>query len=807
MPAATAENWLELPISGMSCASCATKIESALRHTPCVLEAQVNYGAERARLRLEQGESPEGAIGAIEALGFGVRSRSDRLPVRGLSDPSCASRIESALREVPGVLLANVEFAQLELELQFIPESVSLEELASVVAAAGEYELDLSGEALEAQGEPDSDPGLMAQLLLSVVLSCGIMLVSMRGMLGILGEVSDVRAAWLMLALGTPVQLLCGWRFHLGCWRSARHGMTDMNTLISLGTFSAYLYSLSVTLWPAAGPQPAVYYETAAMIIALILVGRSLEARARGRTSQAIRKLLSLAPATALVLRDGEFVEQAAASVRVGDTVLVRPGTRIPVDGEVTEGQSAVDASMLTGESLPVETGPGDLVAGGTVNQQGALTLRATRVGRDTALAQIVRLVREAQGSKAPIQRLADRVSGIFVPIVLLIALITLAVWLVFGPSVEQAVMVAVAVLIVACPCSLGLATPTAIMVGAGVGARMGILIRSGEALETLAGLKVVLLDKTGTLTIGRPTLTDVLAVPDVDSDEVLRLAASLEQLSEHPVARAIVDAALERGVKLAPATGLEAVAGKGVEGRVDEGLLLVGNRQLLEDNGLDVSPLLAQADGLASRGRTVSYVARMSGLLGLVAVSDAPRPEAREVIELLSKMGVRVVMITGDNRPTALAIAAEVGITEVRAEVLPAQKEAAVRAFQEQGLAVGMVGDGINDAPALARADVGLAIGCGADIAMEAADVTLISGNLMGLPRAIALSRDTLRVIRQNLFWAFFYNSAGIPLAAGVFYPLMGWLLSPVIAAGAMALSSISVVSNSLRLRWVARK
>ncbi len=799
------EKWVELPISGMSCASCAAKIESTLSASSAVLEAHVSFGAERVRLRLSESASCADPVGLIEGLGFKVGLRREVLRAREELSAQAVEAIQAALGASPGVLSFEVERQAGTLSLVYLPEEVSGKELVKVAGVASGCQFELSGEAVA--DEPTERLGLV--LGTSICFTLAVMAISMREMLGIMSNMGDCRASWVMLALAAPVQLLCGWRFHLGCWRAARHGIAEMNTLISIGTFAAFGYSLAVTVWPGlVGGEPHVYYDTSVMIITLILLGRLLENRARGRTSRAIRQLLDLTPRTARVEREGQFLEVPADEVEIGDRLRVLPGERFPVDGEVLEGCSAVDESMLTGESLPVDRGPGDPVAGGTVNQQGALRVRATRVGRDTTLSQIVRLVREAQASKAPIQRLADRVSGIFVPAVLACALVTLLVWLAVGPSVEMAVMVAVAVLIVACPCSLGLATPTAIMVGTGVGARMGVLIRSGEALERLAGLQVILIDKTGTLTLGSPQLTDVVANEGYEEDQVLRLAASLESLSTHPVARAIVEAAGARGLTLAEAGSLDAVAGKGVEGRVeDEGLLLVGNRALLEDNGIDVSSLSEQAQALASEGRTVSYVARMAGPIGLVAVADAPKPEARAAVEELSGMGLRVVMLTGDNWPTAEAVAAQVGIEEVRAEVLPDQKEAAVREFQIDGTPVGMLGDGINDAPALVRADVGLAIGGGTDIAIEAADVTLISGDLRGAARAIRLSRSTLGVIRQNLFWAFFYNSAGIPVAAGVFYPLMGWLLSPVIAAGAMALSSISVVSNSLRLSRIARR
>jgi Cu+-exporting ATPase len=616
---------------------------------------------------------------------------------------------------------------------------------------------------------------------------------------------SERATMWVMLALATPVQFWAGWQFYTGAWKVARHRSADMNTLIAVGTSAAYLYSLVATVAPRvfepAGRLPDLYYDTAAVIIALILLGRLLEARARAGTTEAIRKLIGLQPRTARIVRDGAELEIPVDQVLSGDEVLVRPGEKVPVDGIVLDGHSTIDESMLTGESVPVEKAPGDEVIGATVNKAGSFRFRATKVGKETALAQIIRLVEQAQGSKAPIQRIADRVSARFVPAVIGVALLTFAVWLATGSSFASAMLAFVAVLIIACPCALGLATPTAIMVGTGRGAEMGILVRGAEALETARKLDTVVLDKTGTLTQGEPDVTDV--VPrDEEADDVLALAAAVESRSEHPLGEAVVRYARERGLHLPPVKDFRAAVGHGVTGTVGDQSVTVGSARHLRELGLDTAPLDEQAQRLEVEGKTAIYVAVGGEPAAVIAIADTIKREAVDAVVELRRLGLEVAMVTGDNRRTAEAIARQAGIDRVLAEVLPEHKASEVKRLQEQGRRVAMVGDGINDAPALAQADVGIAIGTGTDIAIEASDLTLMSGDLRGVPRAFELSRQTMRTIKQNLVGAFAYNVTLIPLAAGVLYPLWGVLLDPVLAAAAMAASSVTVVTNALRLR-----
>ena len=615
---------------------------------------------------------------------------------------------------------------------------------------------------------------------------------------------------WLFLALATPVQFYVGWDYYVGGYKSLRAGSANMDVLVAMGSSAAYFYSLAVLLFPGLGGH--VYFETSAMIITLIKLGKLLEARAKGRTSEAIKKLMGLRPKTARVMRDGDEVDVPVESVMLGDLVVIRPGERLPVDGIVADGRSAVDESMLTGESLPVDKGPGDEVVGGTINKQGLLRFEATRVGAQTALAQIIRLVEEAQGSKAPIQRLADRISAVFVPVVIGVALVTFFAWLIIGGvGFTESMIYMVAVLVIACPCALGLATPTAIMVGTGKGAEHGILFKNSEALERAHEMWAVVLDKTGTITRGEPSVTDIVVegrdgeARDADRLSLLQLAASAELGSEHPLGKAIILAAQQEGLELSGPEGFEAVAGQGIAATVNGRQVLVGSELLLESRGAVLNGLDAALARLEDEAKTAMLIAADGEALGIVAVADTVKEGSVEAIRQMEEMGLSVVMITGDNQRTAEAIGEQVGLQRVVARVLPGDKAVQVKSLQDESASVvGMVGDGINDAPALAQADVGIAIGTGTDVAMAAADVTLMSGDLRGVPRAIGLSRATMRTIKQNLFWAFFYNIILIPLAAGVFYPWLGIRLHPVIAAGAMAFSSIFVVTNSLRLRRV---
>ena len=743
------------------------------------------------------------------------------MPVVGMHCAACANRIERALGDTPGVKEAGVNFATARATVKFDPRSVTPHDLRAAVQGQGYDALlpepgdgqngveDAATQAREAEYQR-----ARVRFLVAAALTVPVLILAMGGhLIPSLKETFDFPARpWVELLLTTPVLFWAGWDFIAGAWRAARHRAADMNTLVAVGTLSAYLYSLAATIAPAwftpahaHGPQPlpAVYYEVAASIVVLILLGNLLQARATARTRGALRSLIGLSPKTARLERDGRELDVPLDEVRVGDTVLVRPGEKVPVDGIVVDGSSAVDESMLTGEPLPVTKKPGDPVIGGTLNTTGAFRFRATRVGADTVLQQIVRLVQQAQGSKAPIQRLADRISGVFVPVVLCLAVITFVVWFDLAPPdtrLTQALYAAVTVLIIACPCALGLATPTALMVGIGRGAQAGILIKGGEALEMAHRVTAVVLDKTGTVTEGKPAVTDVRPAGGFAENELLRLAASAERGSEHPLATAVVQAATDRRLSLATPTNFKAVAGHGLEAEVEGRGVLIGNQKFLADRGVPTNEL--SADDLSESGKTLVFVAVDDRFAGSIAVADRPKPGAREAITRLKAEGLSVVMLTGDTARTAGAIARELGIDRVIAGVLPEGKANSIAALQAEDHVVAMVGDGINDAPALAKADVGIAMGTGTDVAIEAADIVLVKGDLAGVERAIALSRATMRTVKQNLFFAFAYNVLGIPLAAGVLYPVTGWLLSPMIASAAMALSSVSVVTNALRLR-----
>jgi Cu+-exporting ATPase len=780
-------------------------------------------------------------------------------PVTGMHCAACTTRVEKTVGELPGVVRAAVNLATEKLTVTYLPGAIAPRAIAKAVERAG-YQLVLpdEGGAAAEQGRvagAATDPGAVAEavrrrqlkLLVArfiVALAVGVILLLM--MLIPHSWLSMERQWLIMFVLATPVQFWAGWQFYRGAWAALRHRTSDMNTLIAVGTSVAYLYSAAVTFFPeafegaaGAGFEAAVYYDSAVIIIGLILLGRYLEARAKGKTSAAMRRLMGLQAKTARVVRsangagaaDGTGALEVDIPVEdlvVGDVVVVRPGEKIPVDGEVLEGRSAVDESMLTGESVPVEKGPGDEVIGATLNRTGSFRFRATKVGRDTALAQIVRLVEEAQGSKAPIQRLADYIASIFVPVVLGIAVVTFLIWYFAGPdpAFTLALLAFVSVVIIACPCAMGLATPTAIVVGTGKGAENGILIRSGEALERAYKLDAIVLDKTGTLTRGKPEVTDIIptASGPVAEMELLRLAASAERGSEHPLGEAIVEAARSRGLELLDAADFEAIPGKGVEATLSRSLgqapgqggdspaqggalpppvrVLLGNRRLLDERGYSPGGLESAAEQLAEEGRTPMFVVVDGAVTGMIGVADVLKPDSVAAVRDLKALGLEVYMITGDNRRTAEAIARQAGIGNVLAEVLPQRKAQAVKELQAAGKVAAMVGDGINDAPALAQADIGIAIGTGTDVAMETSDITLIRGDLPPIATAIRLSRATMRVIKQNLGWAFGYNIALIPVAAGVLYPAFGILLDPVYAAVAMALSSVSVLSNSLRLR-----
>ncbi len=746
--------------------------------------------------------------------------------VTGMTCAGCANTIERSLARTPGVTSASVNLATSRATVAYVPDTVDVAGLIAAVQKAGYGAIEPPAPTPD-DAAADSDVTDVEQeyrdaelrdvtqkFWIAAILSLPVLVIAMSH--GRIPWLDFPGVNWVQLALTTPVVVYCGARFYRSAWNALRHGAADMNTLIAMGTGAAYLYSVVATVAPqvfAVGAHTEhggamgvpVYFEAASVIIALILLGRLLEERAKGRTGEAIRRLMGLQPRTARVVRLGAEVEVAIAEVLVGDVVSIRPGEKVPVDGRVTEGASTVDESMLTGESIPVEKREGDEVFAGTMNRTGAFRFGATKVGKDTALQQIVRLVQEAQGSKAPIARMADVVSGIFTPVVLAIAVVTFIVWYVMAPPdvrFAMALVNFVSVLIIACPCALGLATPTAIMVGTGKGAELGVLIKGGESLELAHLLRTIVLDKTGTITEGRPVLTDVVATGAVGEDELLRLLASAEASSEHPLGDAVVAGARARGLTLAPVASFNALAGHGIEAVVEGRRVLAGTLRLIGERGIDVSALTDQLEQCASDGKTPMVVAIDGSLAGFVAAADPVRPESAAAVRELRELGIDVVMMTGDNRRTAEAVASQVGIARVLSEVLPGDKAAHVKQLQAGGGLVAMVGDGINDAPALAQADVGIAIGTGTDVAIEASDITLIRGDLRGVATAIRLSRATIRTVKQNLFWAFIYNVVGIPIAAGVLYPWTGWLLSPVIASAAMSMSSVSVVTNSLRLR-----
>jgi Cu+-exporting ATPase len=802
-----------LPVTGMTCANCALNIQKSLKKVEGVKDANVNFATEQASVSfdMEQVQIKDLAY-KIHDAGYGVVTTTAEIPVTGMTCANCAMTIERTLnKKVPGVIKATVNFATERLSVEYIPTIATLDDIISAIEKAGYGVIKPDEKIAEEDAESAARKAEIKiqtrKFLIGLLFTIPLFLISMGrdfGLFGLWAHAGWVN--WLLLALATPVQFYTGWDYYTGGWKSLKNGSANMDVLVAMGSSVAYFYSLAIIIYFPFGGH--VYFETSAVIITLIKLGKMLESRTKGKTGNAIRKLVELRPKKATVRKDGEEKEIPVSDVTVGDWVIVRPGESIPVDGIVLEGESAVDESMLTGESIPVDKHPGDNLAGGTINGEGLLKFKATKVGKDTILAQIIRLVQEAQGSKAPIQALADRIAAVFVPVVIGIAVLTFILWWTIGGNFVPAMLRLVAVLVIACPCALGLATPTAIMAGTGIGAENGILFKNSEALEKATQLSTIIMDKTGTITLGKPVVSNVILLNSrlKTEEEILRIGASVERGSEHPLGKAIVKEAEKRGLKFHEPKDFRAFGGMGVQAKVNDAEVFAGKPEWFDSLGIDISKAKAQIQALQKQGKTVIMVAKEKDPLGMIALADIAKPESRSVIDNLQNMGLKVAMLTGDNFRTAQAIASEVHIDEIIAGVRPDEKSLKIKELQNQGEKVGMVGDGINDAPSLAQADIGIAIGTGTDVAIEAGDLILASGDLTGIPKAIKLSRATMKTIRQNLFWAFFYNVVLIPVAAGVLYPLQflpGFLrqLHPILAALAMAISSITVVTNSLVL------
>ncbi len=812
---------VELPIAGLTCATCVQTVERALYAVDGVQEAHVNFAPSQARVVYDpERVSLPRLLGAVKQAGYEVGTSEMRVRIGGMDTSLHAGLVEEALRRVPGVTQAAVDPTADTVIISYLPKLMSLSAVEQAVESAG-YRVLKDAEAPAAVDEETAahrrEYGrLMRRFWFALAVSIPVLLVAYPELRWLyapswfLPEVPErlMRLLFYLSGLVTlPVLFYSGRQFFTGAWAALKHHAADMNTLIALGTSVAWIYSVVALLVPHLFPRGTAepFFDVTSVVTALVVLGQALEVRAKGQTSQAIRKLIGLQARTARVVRDGREMDVPVEEVRVGDVVVVRPGEKIPVDGRILEGRSAVDESMITGESLPVDKDPGDEVIGATMNTTGSFKFQANKVGKDTALAQIVKMVQEAMGSKAPIARLVDVVAGYFVPAVMIASVLTFLVWFNFGPApgVAFAVVTAVTVLIIACPCAVGMAVPMSLVAGVGKAAEHGVLIRNGEALQLASGLKILVLDKTGTLTKGKPELTDFVAAPGFQAAAVLRLAAGADRPSEHPLAQAIVEGARRRGLEPAEPALFNAVPGHGVEARVEGRQVLLGNVRLMERAGLDASGLEEEVARLQGEGKTAMYVAVDGRPAGVVAVADTLKEDSREAIRVIRSMGIEPLMLTGDNERTARAIARQVGIERVLAEVLPEDKATEVHRLKAGGGRVGMVGDGINDAPALVEADVGFAIGTGTDVAIEAADITLMSGSLKGVAYAIEVSRATMRNARQGLFGAFFYNSLGIPIAAGILFPFFGLLLSPILAGAAMAASSVTVVSNANRLRF----
>lgn len=810
-----------LSIRGMTCAACAGRIEKTLSKLPGIGQASVNLASEKLFVAYDESTLKLSAIKeAVIKIGYEVVEKTDTssitIPIGGMTCAACAQRIEKAIGKLEGVAAVSVNLATEKATVTYHPQTVRASQIKQVIMKAGYQALDAAKTDAADEDRARKQKGisvLWTKFIVSALFSLPLLYIAMAPMIsfvrlpfprGLDPMNYPLIYALAELLLVIPV-VAVGYRFYTVGFKALLQRSPNMDSLIAIGTSAAILYSLYSTLQIIQGNFAAVdalYYETAGVIITLILLGKSLEAVSKGRTSEAIKKLMGLAPKTAIIVKDGEEKEIPIDEVEIGDVIAVRPGAKIPVDGTVLEGHTAIDESMLTGESMPVDKKAGDPVYAASLNSNGAIRFRADRVGSDTALARIIQLVEDAQGSKAPIAKMADIVSGYFVPIVCAIALIAGIAWYAGTRDVEFALSIFISVLVIACPCALGLATPTAIMVGTGKGAENGILIKGGEALETAHTINAIMLDKTGTITQGKPTVTDVLTAQGIDADSLLQIVAAAEKTSEHPLGQAIVGFARDKGISLPDAEGFSALTGRGIEARIGGKAVLAGNRKLMDERHIAMAELEQASDTLASDGKTPMYVALDGKLAGIIAVADVVKESSKAAIEHLRRIGIEVVMITGDNRRTAEAIARQVGIDRVLSEVLPQDKSGEVKKLQAEGKKVAMVGDGINDAPALAQADIGIAIGSGTDVAMGSADIVLMRSDLMDVPAAIELSKKTIRNIKQNLFWAFGYNVLGIPVAAGILYLLGGPLLNPILAAAAMSLSSVSVLTNALRLK-----